>query len=324
MSESIKFVGINNTKLVNKLKENGGRLLPDREYIISVGSGKAGPEISFRLSGSENVTLSYIDFLILDTAQLFFEWPLSEKYGRRFTLRKFIKVMTGGENGGESSEPAQISPKRLEYIRSRIEHLSNVNIFIDMTNENRRVSEKGDVPPHPTGIIENPLLPVAFDSEKREYYFIADILPLYEYASVNRQVIRVPAEVFFCTGELTNTEMNLILKYFLIHEIEVMTYRNEHERNFAGNKIYYYKSDKEGLLPLLGYTRADHPDDRRKKFVTRPKVLNKLRSVHGSVSKILDCYKKHGLIKDYLPITLFDNGAPKGVEIVLKKSRSEK
>lgn len=324
MSESIKTVGINNTKLVNKLKENCDKLSPDNDYRIFLGSGKTGIPIIFRLSGSEDVTLSFIDFLILDTAQLFFEWPLTEKYGYRFTLRKFIKVMTGGENGDEKSEAAQISPKRLEYIRSRIDRLSKIKIHINFTKENERIAENADVASHSTGIIENPLLPVTYDAEKREYYFTSDILPLYEYASFNKQVIRVPAEVFFCNGELTNTDMNLILKYYLIHEIEVMTYRNEHERNFTSNKIYYYKSDKEGLLPLLGYTRTEHPDDRRKKFVTRPKVLNKLRSVHESVVKILECYKKHGLIEDYLPVTLFDNGAPKGVEIILKKSRPEK
>lgn len=320
MSESIKTVGINNTKLVNKLKENCDKLLPDNDYRIFLGSGKTGTPIIFRLSGSEDVTLSFIDFLILDTAQLFFEWPLTEKYGYRFTLRKLIKVMTGGEK----SEAAQISPKRLEYIRPRIDRLSKIKIRIDFTKENERIAEKADVVPHSTGIIENSLLPVAYDSEKREYYFVSDILPLYGYAYYNKQVIRVPADVFFCTGELTNTDANLILKYYLIHEIEVMTYRNEHERNFTGNKIYYYKSDKEGLLPLLGYTKAEHPDDQRKKFVTRPKVLNKIRSVHESVVKILECYKKHGLIEDYLPVTLFDNGAPKGVEIILKKSRPEK
>lgn len=316
MMEKIKSVGINNTKLVNKMKENCQRLVPDNAFRVYLGSGKTGISIDFRLSGQDDVTLSYMDFLILDTAQLFFEWPLSEKYGQRFTLRKFIKVMTGGENN-ENSETAQISPKRLEDIRSRIDRLSRIKIYIDFSAENERVSQKEDAVPHETGIIENPLLPVQYDEEKREYFFTAQALPLYEYAAVNRQVIRVPADIFFCTGELANTQMNLILKYCLIHEIEVMLYRSEHEKNFSANKIYYYKSDKEGLLPLLGYTRAGHPDDRRKKFVTRPKVLNKLRSVHGSVTKILECYKKQSLIKDYLPITLFENGAPKGVEIIL-------
>lgn len=324
MSESINSAVINNTKLVNKLKEVRDKLSPDTDFRIFLGNGKTGIPIRFRLSGSEDVTLSYMDFLILDTAQLFFEWPLTEKYGYRFTVRKFIKVMTGGEKGEENSEPTQISPKRLEYIQSRIECLSKIKIRIDMYEENKRIAERGEVPPHPTGIIENALLPVAYDAEKREFYFTSDKLPLYEYASFNRQVIRVPADAFFCPCELTNTDTNLILKYYLIHEIMVMIYRNEHEKDFAGNKIYYYKSDKEGLLPLLGYTRTEHPDDCRKKFVTRPKVLNKLRSVHGSVVQILEFYKKYGIIQDYLPITLFDNGAPKGVEIILKKSRPEK
>ncbi len=317
MSEALQMVGINNTKLVNKLKENRSSLIPDTEYRIYLGKGKTGSPVKFTLTGSEDAALSYVDFLILDTAQLFFEWPLSEKYGGRFTLRKFIKVMTGGENGDEEAQPTQISPKRLSFIQSRIDKLSKLNIRIDLTAENELLKKKEGAVPHPTGIIEGPLLPVEYDSEKKEYFFTADILPLYEYASVNKQVIRVPAKLFFCDGIVTNTDANLLIKYYLIHKIEVMLYRNSNEENFSGNKIYYYKSDKEGLLPLIGYTREEHVPEHRKKFVTRPKVLNKMRSVHDTVCKILDHYKAHSLIEDYRPITLFDNGAPKGVEIIL-------
>ncbi len=326
--DTVKSVNINNTKLVNKLKASRDKLRAGT-FVIYTGKGFKGPQIEVNLEHISKKSndgglhkdefLSYMDFLILDIAQLFLEPPLSEKYGKRFTVRKFVKVMTGGECGEDDGKQTSISAKRLESIKHRIDYLANLKIAIDFQSENENIKKRSSGSEHKSGFISSPILPVKYDEERKEYYFTSDTLPLYEYASVNKQIIRVDSDIFFCNGIASNTDTNMLIKYYLIHEIMVMTYRNEKEDNFAANRIIYFQSDGNDLLSVVGFQINDKNGE-QKNIASMPSVLNKIRAVHETVTAILEHYKEKGIIEDYNTLKYHDKGAPKGVEIVMHNS----
>lgn len=337
---SVNRVTINNTKLVNRLKLNGSKLrsywtLPEgtQYYSVNTGKGYKGAEVRIRLDGSalegsgdpNNTALDLMDFLILDTAYLFCLSPLSEKYGERFTVRKFYKVMTGGECSGRNVSQLAVSPQRLEKLEKRIDRLSKIKISIDFRSENQRAAESER---HESGFIEAPLLPLK-KTERVSEYEINGAFPLYEYASVNKQVIVADAAQFFCNdGSRSNTDIYLVTNYYLIHEIKVMIYRNEKEKDFKDDTIVYYHNDANKLclfdiLKPFGMERKKNASSEtaEKKInpAATPAVLNKLRSIHDIVTGILDKYKENGLIKDYKTLRYSDSGkaGPKGVKIEL-------
>lgn len=322
---AVRSVSINNTKVVNRLKAAMDKL-SEGEFNVYLGKGYKGQKLNIKLAiadkkletGSlhDEFFLDHMDFLILDTLQLFLEPPLSEKYGKCFTARKLIKVMSGGECSETEQKQTAISQTKINDITERINYLSNIQIEIDKCTsiENRSGS---DMEEDIEVIVSGRLLPVKCrpaGGKTEEFYFLPDSpMPLWKYASEKNQIIRVGADLFYCNGVVRNTDMNLVIKYFLIHEIMVMRYRNEKEENFTANKIYYSRSDGSGLLSVIGFKSED-----------KNAVLNKISVVHQTVCRVLDYYSEKGLITGYSPLKYSKNGAVKGVEIILPEKKSRK
>lgn len=322
---AVRSVGINNSKVVNKLKATAHKLSEGR-FNIYLGKGRSGQKVNIELhiidkeleTGSlhRDCFLDYMDFLILDLAQLFLEPPLSEKYGKCFTARKLIKLMTGGECSGSEGKQTAISGTKINEITERIKYLSNIGIEIRKCTTVGKDSD-GYAEEKLEKVASGCLLPVECRSEggkAEEFCFVPDAeMPLRKFASGSKQIIRTDADLFFCNGIVRNTDMNLIIKYFLIHEIMVMRYRREHEENFSANRIYYSRSDGTGILSVIGFSSED-----------KNAVLNKISAVNETVCSILKYYKKKGLIEDFCTFKYSANGGAKGVEIILPEKKSRK
>lgn len=315
---TVRSVGINNSKVVNRLKAAAHKL-SEGDFKIYLGKGHGGQKMNINLqiidksleTGSlhKEHFLDYMDFLILDTAQLFLEPPLSEKYGKCFTARKLIRLMTGGECSGSEGKQTAISKTKINEITERIKYLSNIRIEISKYTSVGKDFD-GDIDVELEEAVSGCLLPAVCRSSGgrgEEFCFAPHAeMPLRKFASASKQIIRTDADLFFCNGVVRNTDMNLIIKYFLIHEIMVMRYRCEHEENFSANKIYYSRSDGTGILSVIGFASED-----------KNAVLNKISAVNETVCRILEYYKKKGLIEDFCTFKYSANGGVKGVEIML-------
>ena len=307
---------INNTLLVNKLKRKGGRLKTDTDYssvVFNTGYGEISVGYSIERDEGEN-PLTMLDFLILDTAYLIYKDY--EKYRNTFTVRQLIHAIMG------TNQPS--SKEKAERFAKEIEKLRHTRITINYEAEAREKNADDE------GYIENePLLPLE-KIGKSKYKFI-EKPPLYRYAEINSQVISVPERLYYCGNTVRNTERNFLIKYALLHELEVMRFvttgRNKYNKKYSKDSIMYFeKSDRRsepdgGLLTEIDWCIDENESDTIK---SESEIEEKLSTVAGlhtinditeTVKRVLDYYVIIGYIEGYEILRRNRKGAVTGIKI---------
>lgn len=287
---------INNTLLVRKLKQKGGMLEANTESdynsVVFKTENNENVYVYYNIRREENVKpLNMLDFLILDVAYMIYR---DDGYRERFSVRELIHAVSGGEES--------CSPKRIQEFTEEIEKLRNTIITIDYSEEAR---EKG----YEEGRyrIEMPLLPVEKTGKR---YKFSGKPPLYKYAEVNNQVIVVPDYLFYCENLIGNTRRNFLIKYYILHELEIMRYVGTGK--YAKDEILYFKKSDRNSEPHKGlFTeidwRLDESDLNLIKYTYTPDIKENITTVEGlhtiesiteTVKKLLDYYIEIGYISE--------------------------
>ena len=323
---------INNTLLVNKLKQNGGKYNTDEEFEFTAFRTKAKKgvkskaiKVSFWIERDDDVKpLTMMDFLILDA--VYGIYKDAPKYRYTFTVRQLIHAITG--------TPEQPSSKgRTEKFDDEIEKLRRTRITINYKDEFEEKNIDGEYEP-----ISMPLLPLEKISGDKKVgnnkYRITEKPPLYLYAEMNSQVISVPERMFYCDNIVGNTERNLLIKYNLLHELEVIRFLktgvNKYQKKYDKDSIIYFeKADRRtesdsGFLTKLDWCLEEEAEERLKyephisdKFTTAS-GLHTISAISDVVIKLLDYYKKIGYLSDYELLRRTEKGVVNGVRITGK------
>lgn len=305
----MKVFYINNTQLVNKLKQRGNMLEANKLYKSKI-SPKSDVCVKYKITREISEPLNMLDFLILDVAYMIYK-DYETYYQGKFTVRQLIHAISGGKES--------CSEKRIEEFTKEIEKLCNTKITIDYSEEAKsRKLGKGDYK-----IEDMPLLPVEKVGKKYKFY---DKPPLYKYAEVNNQVIAVSENLFCCNNTVKNTYRNFLIKYALLHELEVMNYVKT--SCYAHDEIMYFrKSDRKsesdkGLLTQIDWCLDEDKKDMVKypsdieKNLTTVVGLHTIKNITETAKKILDYYKSIGYINEYELIRRTPKGAVVGIKII--------
>lgn len=309
---SADFFYINNTKLVNELKKNGSLYKANQEYALAVFTTVKNQKkiyIKFKLTFNDACALKPIDFLIMDAVyNIYCEY--NTEYGNVFSLRQLYRIITGET---DSKKQLAVSKERLDMLKERVDSLRSIDISIDCRAEAKARKKLNSE----NYIINAPLLPI---EPKGKKYRITDVPPLYQYSDISGQVLRIPLNRYYCinsNGEkaINNTIRTILIKYYLIHELEVMRSTEENNR-FNYKSIPFFKhsvrksecdrgiltqlhskgSDKYWFLETGETVKSksiigDHLDE--------PSVRHTISEIEKTVCDILDFYISDGYIKSY-------------------------
>ena len=253
---------INNTNITNSLKRKGSRYdIGEEGYRINVGEktetvvikNKNGSEThkkvvtkletSFIIDRDEGVEpLNSLDFLIIDAVYYILNNYIV--YNDEFTVNKLIHVITGSSSGS-------ISQSRIELYRKELEKLMNTRITIYCEEE----AKQRDVEISDFNFKDQPLLDLEetkitvkkkAEDEQREVvkykYRIKNTPVLYRYSEINNQVNSIPMDIFCANPMDRITDRALLIKYYLLHEIDVGKYIAR-KKYLAENR--YKKKDKQ-------------------------------------------------------------------------------
>ena len=226
-----------------------------------------------------------------------------------------------------AGDPERIlSPARRQEIIESIDKLAAVDI--DIRCEAEMLERDNDK----VESIERSFLPCRKIESKTGdrtmvKYYLAEKMPLYEYAEYTKQMIALPLDIFNLNLEpqgakTTNarkgkndTEDVVMLKHILLRRIEIM--RNEkngrHERRIS---LIRRESTGEGkytgILPLMGISRDYKvPGEKaengaigkghKKVYYTASAWTHKKEQIAGHIKNILEHYKKIGYIENFEP-----------------------
>lgn len=300
---------INNTMLVNTLKRDGCLYKLATPYSLKVFSktNRATKKswsinIEFRIDADgETFPIKPVDFLIMDAVYYLYCNEISPK----ISLRQIDGVLTGDR---VSDKQHAVSENRLGMLKERIENLMKTRIRIDCTDEVKARKGKGVA----SCIIEGPLLPLEKAGRK---YIITDEPPLYKYSDINGQVQHIPYNLFCArtsdgNSAVKNTLRNILIRYYLIHELEVIRCANS---KYNLDKIPFLEVSKRSTQSDRGILTGLHQkeffgDDRTdsvkceciiRKTITTPAVRHSVSAVEKTVRNLLDFYKHEKYLESY-------------------------
>ncbi len=319
-----QYLFLNNNVVVNRLKQKGAAYKLDKEYEYDVATNTT---IFYKVSRDEDAgPLRALDFAILDAVYyIYFNFSI---YRNQFAISNLIRVLTG-------ETTSSISKQRIEKYNSAIERLMKTRISIDYTQEYelRNDGEKNE----DAKIVERPLLQL--EKIGKNKYRITAMPPLYEYSEINKQIRAIPSELFYAKElKKRNTDRSILIKYYIIHEIEVMKYRrsvkysNNKMKNYDINTIHYFiknihkKDCDRGLLTQIDWTpNEDDEDDtifvrypvQLNEHITTSSGLHTIKDVTETTRAYLQFLKKHKYIKDFSEKKRSDSGSVIGFSINL-------
>lgn len=248
---SLEIFSINNTKIANCIRKESN--LPATRNVVTISKRTAKSKIQNYFVISQD--LSYFEMTVADAI-----YSVYLQGETKFTPRKILMMMTGDENISLPKE----RKKQLETIIEKL-CLTTIDIFCPQET-NDKVDER----------YEGAFLFAV--KEKNEFRFTKDHpLPLYAYGEDRKQMITIPRFLLNVPG-LSNTNENILLKQYLIHELELVRNKNNSvlEKTF---RVLDYKNER-----LLSALEVD---------------LNTFSSIGSRNKKIKEIYKKIRLIFEY-------------------------
>lgn len=248
---SLDIFSINNTKIANCIRKESN--LPATRNVVTISKRMAKDKIQNHFVISQD--LSYFEMAVADA--IYSVYLQGEK---RFTPRKILIMLTGDERISLPKE----RKKQLETIVEKL-CLTTIDIFCPQETNNK-MSER----------YEGAFLSAV--KEKTGFRFTKDRpLPLYAYGEDRKQMITIPRFLLNVPG-LSNTNENILLKQYLIHELELVRNKNN--------------SVREKTLRVLDYKNA--------RLLSALEInLDEFSSIGSRNKKVKEIYKKIRLIFEY-------------------------
>ena len=184
--------------------------------------------------------LSYLDMVVANAAYTL----MSSAADSPFHAETVARLMAGDPDW-------RIGEKRRGELEARLQKLAGTQIYI-LADHDHQVEKD---------LYEGAFLPLAWEKEGSKLRFRfrpGEPMPLYQYAEHHRQLIEVPvSRLRDAPGEgqakRSNTERVLLLRHYLIQELEVLLYPGNKVKE---QQIRLLKRDREGhemgLLWILG------------------------------------------------------------------------
>lgn len=224
---SLDIFSINNTKIANCIRKESN--LPATRNVITISNRKAKDKVRSQFILSQD--LSYFEMTVADTI-----YSIYLQGDKKFTPRKILMMMTGDENISLPKE----RKKQLETVIEKL-CLTKIDIFCPQ-EANDKINDRYD----------GAFLSVV--KEKNGFRFSKKRpLPLYAYGEDKKQMITIP-RFLLNVPALSNTNENILLKQYLIHELELVRNKrnNVSEKTF---RILDYKHTQ--LLSALEINLSD-------------------------------------------------------------------
>ena len=244
---------IDNTKVMNEIADD----LIGNPTQLDV--GRSGKEILI-------IVESYFDRALADKNYTNFDrcvyngiatlWEAGNEY---FTPEMVWRAITGDT---KNTKPA---PQLVGAITKSIEKQRKTHIELDYTAQAQAYKKEVE-----EFTVEGPM--IAADRitvkvsgiKKRGYRFLRSPL-LYDYSKLFNQVISVPIKLLQTSDELRSTEDVIVIREYLICQIEMM----KHPKTKRNNHIRY-----DGIYELLGVTEDAFCDYPKKIFKVRKYTKN--------------------------------------------------
>ncbi|HIU03185.1 MAG TPA: hypothetical protein IAB63_08045 [Candidatus Onthocola gallistercoris] len=267
----VDYISINNTKIANSIRKYDQ--LAGVRGIVQTNARSSRRKIFSQFVITQD--LSYLEMTAADAV-----YSLYRQGVKKFTVRKVLLLMAADEN---ISLPA-FRRQRMDQI---IHKLSQMKIYIDCRQE---ASDTNKMQKRYEGIF----LPVK--AEGKGYVFLEDAqMPLYAYGEAKKQMITVPVRLLAYEPDegkekesrLINSDENILLKVYLIHELEIV--RNK--KNKVTEKTFRIKDPGDsGVLSAMEIERSSFSEE---------SYMNKIREVYRKTELLFGYWRRVGYLRDY-------------------------
>lgn len=263
----MKSISINNSKIANMIKKYDDLTGARNVISVSTRGAKVNKDVQFVIT--DNLTV--LDMAIADAI-----YSIKLQGDTKFTARKILTTLSGDEE-------ISVCRDRKAQIDARIEKLINCEIYIDCS-----IEAGENILPGYQGKFINAV------KEGNGYRLQEDNpYPLYSYAEAKRHIITVPWELLSYKpaegrekeDKLINSNENMLLKYYIVQQLEIVRNKN----NKVDEKTIYIKNSEE-FLRTLEIPAAE---------LTEETVNNKIREIYKKSILLFDHWKRTGYIKDY-------------------------
>lgn len=281
--------------------------------------------VTYCLSKKENIpddgaeSLTLMDCAVMDAVYSVLDSKINS-----FTVRDLIKFMRG------KTDISTISDGMKNNIIKALDRLKNREMAIDITEEcemrgikyaGQHLMKATEIEELPDGfvkdsdriILRGTLLPFEKNNTKFLLNDAAEEPILFEYMrEISRQFIRYDMRLWQRIeendGSQKNTQQKFLIRYYLIHEIEVMKYNKKNHsssREITVYKPYKRNSQSKSLLPLLVLSDSTKMNILEKagldirQFSSHKYFPHWLKSACEDTKMILDDFVKHGYIDQY-------------------------
>lgn len=307
-----------NTKLANFLRrtrDNTGV----HTIEVSSRSSKANVKIKYYLAS--DTPLTFFDCAVMDAVLTFYSNDILD-----FNVRGLMKLMYGRTD-------ITVSSALRDKICGTLDKLEEAQMFIDITEEcrmrniaddevnslaNLMIDDErndkdiksileemfGKESSSPRTMIWGELLPLKRMTENRIKWRITRAPLLYEYGEkIANQRIRYSSllQQQIDKKETYDTEKRMLIKYYLIHHLEVLRYLLESGSEGANRqrriRLYDRRDPDIGIIPCLSSKTADPEEGEL--IDDSPYFARNLRSVCKEIERVLGHFKAIGYIGEY-------------------------
>jgi len=219
----------NNTKIVQKSTE--WDLSKEAEKLVSVGKTGAKKEITTtiklkavyddkKVSLSSNYNFTHYDRLIQDSVATLYQ------AGNEVITDKLIYQTYNGKATGKN-----VSQKALDKVAESIEKAGLIMVEIDYTAEAQARKKDIKDTTYRGRLLAYEEIKVTTGGETIKGYKILTSPILYRYAQMNGQIYTIPAKVLHTSQIVDSTKQNMLIKDFLIKQVEDMKSNSFKNRN---------------------------------------------------------------------------------------------
>lgn len=267
----MEYFRFNNTRIANAIKKNDG--LPG--YRLRVKVSKRGAKKPFDAIFVLTEDLNYFEMAVADTI-----YSLHRDNVKKFTPRKVLTILSGDEG-------ISVSRERKKQIENCIDKLIRTEIHISCKEEKPKLPA---LEPRYGGAF------LSAEKTAHGYEFTKDDpMPLYAYAEVKSQFITIPCSRLQYVpsygreeeDRINNSDENILLKQYLLHELELVRNKN----NIVPKKTFSFKAKSSN--PILEALEI-HPE-----AFTEDAYRNKIREVYRKAELLFAYWKRIGYLKAY-------------------------
>lgn len=280
-TQGLEKACMNNTMIAHSLRGGGG--VPGDEQSCRVIPAKG---ISTRYTISAELSCGDCD--VADAVYSLF---LTEKYfspENSFSLRRLLTLLTGDSR-------QTLTARRRDTLLASLDRLQGATLSIRCGEE---LEARGMDRKYEKAGFDQPRSFLRLAQHNGRYYFpsvqLAEVLPLYAYATMTGQVISFPTALLSARPgpgkkPLSSTAEAIAIRHFLIYRLEVVRNRKSPQEQHKMRTIALGRDSQ--LFRLLRIRREDY---------SSADWSRRCRRVAGLVADALEAFRQTGYIQGYV------------------------